>query len=134
MKEMVETKNKLCSIGVDGWIHPHYEAFVRGEKKEHLERWNNGEKAELKRENNYLNEHYKNILHSDAVIAVNIAKNAQENYIGGNVLIELGQAFVNNKSIFLTNDIPKDSPYSDEIIAMDPICLFGKLENIKKYL
>ena len=47
MKEMVEAKNKLCELGLEGWIHPHYEAFVRGEKKDHLARWNNGEKAAL---------------------------------------------------------------------------------------
>lgn len=34
MKEMVDAKNRLCTLGFDGWIHPHYEAFVRGEKKE----------------------------------------------------------------------------------------------------
>ena len=133
MKEMVEAKNKLCELGLDGWIHPHYEAFVRGEKKDHLARWNKGEKAALKRENNYLKVHYKHILESEAVLIVNIKKNGKENYIGGNVLIEMGQAFVNDKKIFLTNSIPTDSPYADEIISMDPICLEGKLENIKKY-
>lgn len=133
MKEMVEAKNKLCALGLDGWIHSDYEAFVRGEKKEHLARWNNGEKAALKRENNYLKVHYKHILESDAILIVNIKKNGKENYIGGNVLIEMGQAFVNDKKIFLTNSIPTDSPYADEIISMDPICLEGNLENIKKY-
>jgi len=61
-------------------------------------------------------------------------KNGKENYISGNVLIEMGQAFVNDKKIFLTNSIPTDSPYADEIISMDPIYLEGKLENIKKYV
>jgi len=133
MKEMVEAKNKLCELGLDGWIHPHYEAFVRGEKQDHLKRWNNGEKAALKRENNYLKVHYKHILESDAIYIVNIEKSGKENYIGGNVLIEMGQAFVNNKKIFLSNDIPTYSPYADEIISMDPICLRGNIENIKNY-
>lgn len=133
MKEMVETKNKLCELGFDGWIHPHYEAFVRGEKKEHLERWNNGERAQLKRENDYLKVHYKHILESDAILIVNLEKNGTENYIGGNVLIEMGQAYVNNKKIFLSNDLPKESPYLDEIDSMDPICLYGDLSNIKQY-
>ena len=134
MKEMVDAKNKLCDLGLDGSIHPDYEAFVRGEKQEHMARWNNGEKAALKRENNYLKVHYKHILENDAILIVNIEKNGKDNYIGGNVLIEMGQAFVNDKKIFLTNDMPTYSAYADEIISMDPICLKGNLENIKKYL
>ncbi len=45
MKEMVDAKNQLCALGHNGWIHPHYEAFVRGEKQDHMARWHNGEKA-----------------------------------------------------------------------------------------
>ena len=130
MKEMVEAKNKLCELGLDGWIHPHYEAFVRGEKQDHLKRWNNGEKAALKRENNYLKVHYKHILESDAIYIVNIKKSGKENYIGGNVLIEMGQAYVNQKKIFLLYGMPTDLPYMDEVEAMDPTCLHGKFENI----
>ena len=53
MKEMVDATKELCMLGHDGWIHPHYEAFVRGEKLVHVARWQNGERAALKRENNY---------------------------------------------------------------------------------
>lgn len=130
MKEMVDSKNKLRELGYDGWIHPDYEAFVRGDKKEILDRWVKGERAALKRENNYFKIHYKNILASDAVLFVNSEKNGMKNYIGGNVLIEMGQAYVNDKKIFLLGDIPKNSPYVDEIEAMDPICLHGDLKNI----
>lgn len=130
MKEMVDCKNKLCKLGYDGWIHPDYESFVRGEKKDLLERWVKGERAAIKRENNYLKVHYKHILTSDAILIVNLEKNGIKNYIGGNVLIEMGQAHVNDRKIFLLGDIPKDSPYVDEIAAMDPICLHGDLKNI----
>lgn len=30
--QMVDSKNKLRELGFDGWIHPDYEAYVRGEK------------------------------------------------------------------------------------------------------
>lgn len=46
--------------------------------------------------------------------------------------MEMGMAYVNDKKIFLLNDIPKDSAYLDEIEAMDPICLHGNLNNINK--
>ena len=132
MKKMVDAKNQLCVLGFDGWIHPHYEAFVRGEKPEHIARWQNGERAALKRENKYFHEHYKHILESDAVLIVNGEKHGILNYIGGNVLMEMGQAYVNHKKIFFLNDMPSGLSYMDEIEAMDPICLLGDLSNINK--
>jgi hypothetical protein len=134
MKEMVAAKDELCELGYDGFIHPHYEAFVRGEMKEHLNRWHSGERAQLKRENNYLKVHYSHILESDAIVFINAEKNGKKNYIGGNVLIEMGQAYVNDKKMFLKYDMPTDSPYFDEIDSMDPICLKGDLSAIKKYI
>ncbi len=133
MKEMVDVKNQLCALGYDGWTHPHYEALVRGEKQEHLNRWRNGERAALKRENNYFHEHYKNILASNAILVVNSAKHNIENYIGGNVLMEMGQAYVNYKKIFFLHSMPSTLSYMDEIEAMDPICLIGDLSNIKQW-
>ena len=132
MKEMVDCKNHLCALGYDAWIHPHYEAFVRGEMQDHLRRWHNGERAALKRENNYLQDHYQKILASDAILFVNGEKNGIKNYIGGNVLIEMGQAYVNHKKIFFLNGMPTNLPYTDEIEAIDPICLEGNLAAISE--
>jgi len=134
MKEMVACKDRLRELGYDGWIHPDYEAFVRGEKQEILKRAFNGEHAAVKRENNYLKVHYSHILQTDVILFVNAEKNGKKNYIGGNVLIEMGQAYVNDKKMFLLYDLPKDSPYIDEIESMDPIPLFGDLNNIKKHI
>jgi hypothetical protein len=133
MKEMVEAKNELVGLGLDGWIHPDYEAFVRGEKKEILDRVAQGEHAAVKRENNYLRVHYQHICESDAILIVNLEKKGIENYIGGNALMEMGQAYVNHKMIFLLNGIPTELPYAAEIEAMDPICLNGDLKKIKKH-
>jgi hypothetical protein len=132
MHEMVKAKDELCSLGFDGWIHSDYEAFVRGEKKDILTRLTNGEAAAIKRENNYLKVHYQHILQSDAILIVNLEKKGVKNYIGGNALIEMGQAYVNEKIIFLLNDIPTELPYTAEIESMDPICLHGELKNIRK--
>lgn len=132
MKAMVDAKDELRRMGFDGWIHPHYEAFVRGEMKEHLQRWHSGERAALKRENNYFHEHYKNIVESDAILIVNGEKKEIKNYIGGNILMEMGQVYVNHKKIFFLNGLPRGLSYQDEIEAMDPICLEGDPANIKK--
>ncbi|MFA6314848.1 MAG: hypothetical protein WC648_00545 [Candidatus Paceibacterota bacterium] len=133
-EEMVKCSEQLRTLGHGGWIHPDYEAFVRGEKQDIVSRWLSGEHAAVKRENNYLKEHYEHILESDAILIVNAEKNGVKNYIGGNVLIEMGQAFVNNKKIFFLYGMPTKSAYLDEIECMDPICLNGKLADIKKYL
>jgi len=133
-EEMVKSSEDLRKLGYDGWIHPDYEAFVRGEKQDIVDKWMSGEHAAVKRENNYLQEHYDGIMQSDAILIVNAEKNGIKNYIGGNVLIEMGQAFVNKKKIFFLYGMPEKSAYLDEIQCMDPICLEGDLANISKFV
>ena len=131
---MVDTRDALINMGLDGWIYKDYDLLVQGKLPEQQELYDSGEKAIIKRQKDYLRIHYKNILKSDAVLVVNEVKNGIENYIGGNVLIEMGQAYVNDKKIFLLYGTPTNSPYLDEIIAMEPICLNGDLELIKNYI
>ena len=118
---------------MNGWIHPDYEAFGRGEKMDIWKRAHSGEHVQVKKENNYVKAHYKNICDSDAILVVNSEKDGVKNYIGPNVLIEMGQAYVNDKKIFLLNEIPVGMPHTDEVETFDPICLSGNLKNIKKY-
>lgn len=134
MYAMVKARDDLVEIGVDGWIHEDYDLLVAGNLPYQQEQYDRGERAAIKRQRDYLRVHYKHILASDAVLVVNGTKNGVDNYIGGNVLIEMGQAFVNDKKIFFLHGLPSSSPYLDEIMAMDPICLEGEIENIKKYL
>lgn len=133
-EEMVTCSEELRKLGYEGWIHPDYEAFVRGEKQDIVGRWLKGEHAAVKRENNYLKTHYKHILESDAILIVNAEKNGIGNYIGGNVLIEMGQAYVHDKKIFFLYGMPEKSSYLDEIQCMDPVCLYGRLSDIEKYV
>ncbi|PID33255.1 hypothetical protein CR969_01720 [Candidatus Saccharibacteria bacterium] len=134
MYSMVKARDDLKAIGLDGWIHENYDLLVSGKLDKAAEHGTHQENAARKKRFDYLRVHYKHILESDAVLIVNETKNGIENYIGGNVLIEMGQAYVNDKKIFFLHGTPKDLPYLDEILAMDPICLDGKIENIKKYL
>lgn len=130
VSEMVQAKDELISLGIDGWIHPDYEAYVAGTKNLLAHDAPHSEKAEMKRSHQYFKVHYQHILESDAVLIVNGTKNGMNNYIGGNALIEMGQAYVNDKKIFLLNDIPHDLPYAAEIVAMDPVCLRGDLKQL----
>jgi hypothetical protein len=72
---------------------------------------------------------YWNILKdSDAALVANYDKKGVKGYIGGNAFLEMGFAHVLKKPIYLLFDVPTMG-YSDEIRAMQPICLEG---NIKK--
>lgn len=132
--QMVDYKYQLIDHGYEGWIHPDYEAFVKGEKPNAVGLGSTSENMAIKRAGDYIKSHYHHILESDAILVINANKHGQENYIGGNVLIEMGQAYVNDKKIFLLNGIPQDSAYLAEIETMDPICLNGDLKNIQKYV
>jgi hypothetical protein len=131
VKEMVHCKDQLCALGYDGWIHQDYEDHVKGKMKAFIEGALPGESADFKRARDYIRQHYNHILQSDAVLIVNLEKNGIKNYIGGNCLMEMGMAYVNDKKIFLLNDIPVEAAYIDEIKAMDPVCLRGDLTKIK---
>lgn len=128
-EKMIEYKNKLNDLGHTAIVHPHYEAFVRGEKQDI---WNRVEKehAALKRENGYIKWYYDSIVESDAILVLNYTKRDIENYIGGNTLMEIAFAHVHNKKIFLMNPVPKLS-YSDEIEAMYTEIINGDLHKIK---
>jgi hypothetical protein len=133
VKDMVAAVDKLKNVGHDGWIHPHYVDYVHHQDLPHVRRnfahYAKGEAAAVKIENDYLRQHYAGILASDAIFIVNLEKNGIANYIGGNVLMEMGQAHVNNKKIFLLNPIPA-MPYKDEIIAVSPIVINGDYSKI----
>ena len=60
----------------------------------------------------------------------NFDKNGIKNYIGGNTLIEIGFAHVNNKKVFLLNPFPEEVSYVDEIKAMTDVILKGDLNKI----
>ncbi len=142
-EQMVNYRQKLIDLGHEVILHEHYRNWGSGQKaeinydgdqltldhKELIKKIEAKEHAKLKKENNYIKVHYEEILESDAVLVLNFDKNDIKNYIGGNTLIEIGQAYVNNKKIFLLNPIPKMS-YAAEIEAMEPIVLNRRLDKI----
>lgn len=87
------------------------------------------ESAQNKIEHDLIRYYYRLIEKSDAILVVNKTKKGIENYIGANTLLEMGFAYVLNKRIYLLNPIPKQDS-TDEIIAMRPLILLGKLESI----
>ena len=67
----------------------------------------------------------------DALLVVNnTLKNGRKNYISGSSFLEMGFAHALGKKIFLLQGIPELS-YKDEIMAMHPVILNGKLNKVK---
>ena len=85
---------------------------------------------EIKKKCNFIKAWHKLIVEGDAVLICNFDKNGVKNYIGGNTLMEMGFAHVENKKIFLLNTVP-DVSYRDEILAMGPVIINGDLKRIK---
>jgi hypothetical protein len=74
--------------------------------------------------------HFTEIEKGDVILVVNDEKHGKPNYIGGNVLIEMAIAFYLGKKIYIYNDLPKDTPYDEEIIGMEPTVLKGNLTDL----
>ena len=73
--------------------------------------------------------HLNKVSWAEAILVVNYSKNNIENYIDGNVLLEMGLAFYLGKKIYLLNPIPEIS-YKEEILGMKPIIINNDLIRI----
>jgi len=87
--------------------------------------------AELKQ--SFIDEHFRKIDTSDAILVINEDKNGVVNYIGGNTLIEIAYAYSQGLEIFLLNPVPTLS-YADEVRGMHPIVLDGDLAKLDEYM
>ncbi|MFA4855510.1 MAG: hypothetical protein WC634_02905 [archaeon] len=129
-KEMVEYKGQLNCLGHEGIIHPYYEEMAAGKMPELLKRIEK-EHAAVKKEYGFIKWYYDAIVGSNAILVLNFEKKGIKNYVGGNTLMEIGFAHVNNKKVFLLNPIPKEVSYADEIEAMVDVVLNGDLKKIR---
>jgi len=129
-KEMLEFRDRLREMGHEAVIHPDYEKRAKGIKPEW---WDKAKKehAEVKKQYGFIKWYYNAIVNSDAILVLNFDKNGISNYVGGNTLMEIGFAYVNNKSIYLLNPVPEIG-YKDEILAMMTKTLKGDISQITK--
>jgi hypothetical protein len=81
-----------------------------------------------------MRQHFAEVEKGDAILVVNDEKHGVENYIGGNVLMEMTLAFYLHKPIFLLNGVPQGSMLEEEIIGVEPVLLAGRLESLHEHL
>ena len=91
------------------------------------EAWQSGNHAEFK--SRMYQESRDKVSNIDAVLTLNFEKNGVKNYIGGCTFLELYDAFMLGKKIYLWNDIPEGILF-DEIHGFAPITIHGDLKKI----
>lgn len=93
------------------------------------ESWSLGEKEHAEFKARMFKRSKEVIEKMDAVVTLNFDKNGKKNYIGGATFIEIYEAFMGDKKIYLYNDIPEGMLY-DEISGFSPVILHGNLDLI----
>lgn len=91
--------------------------------------WELGEKEHAEFKERMFRMSEQRIATMDAVLTLNFDKNGKKNYIGGSTFIEIYEAFMKNKKIYLYNPIPEGMLY-DEIAGFSPIVIEGNLDLI----
>lgn len=127
--KIVNLHKRLADLGHEPQIHKDMFGIADGTAKELIEGIQISH-AEIKKKHNFIKIWYDLIINGDAVLICNFDKNGVKNYIGGNTLMEIGFAHVNNKKVFLLNPVPESVSYADEIKAMVDVILNGDLKKI----
>ena len=91
--------------------------------------WQNGYIAHTKFKVKMYNLSREKIKKIDALLVLNFDKNERKNYIGGATFLEMYNAFLENKKIYLLNEIPLGDLH-DEISGFNPTILYGNLNLI----
>lgn len=131
-KEMGDLKEELKNFGHKAVVPYSARQILIGEYSGNkIERSKkDGTFFRLVVKNDAIRRWYKVIKSRDAILVANFEKNGVKNYIGGNAFLEMGFAHILRKKIFILNSIPEIS-YKDEILAIQPKILLGKLKKIK---
>lgn len=126
-KKMIEIEKKLLEYGHTVILPSHAREYAELDSLEGI----HTESAKNKIKEDLIRDYFNKIKNCDVILVVNERRYNIDNYIGGNALIEMGFAHVNDKKIFLLNPIPEGVSYTDEIKAMVDVVLDGDLAKIK---
>jgi len=128
-KEIITIYRQLEEFGHEPMVHEEMFGIADGTAIELIEGISQ-DHAETKRKHNFIKWWHDCIKNGDAILVCNFDKHEVKNYIGGNTLMEIGFAHVNDKKVFLLNPIPEEVSYVDEIKAMVDVVLNGDLSKI----
>ena len=127
--KLEEIKKTLQSYGHEISMPNCYDAPETEQKM-----WNLGKNEHAKFKAKMFKQSHETISQMDAVLVLNYNKVKDgityKNYIGGATFLEMHDAFLLNKKIFILNNI-QPGPLSDEIEGFNPIVINGDLSCIK---
>ena len=124
-KDIAPIKEKLKENGWEVFL-PHTYENPNAEK----EWYTKGKEEHAKMKGEMFRKSRDRIKSMDAVLTLNFDKNGKKNYIGGSTCLELYEAFMENKKIYLWNEIPEGILF-DEISGFAPEIINGNLDLIK---
>lgn len=130
-REVGELADQLEQMGLEAVIPKTARAMRKSgnyDVDSHKTWYQNDE--EYERKSQLMRDHFDEVAAGDAILVVNHEKHGQPNYIGPNVLMEMSLAFHLRKPIYILNDLPKNSPFEEEIKGMFPVVLNGSLEKL----
>jgi len=139
--KILEIKKQLEDMGHEVLIPPHEVKNEKGDlipveqyyeiRKQMMAQ--NGQEHDWiwQRKKEAMNSHFEKVNEAHVILVLNYEKNGVDNYIGGNVLLEIGLAFWLNKPIYFMNPIPQTLSYTEELKGMQPIIINGDLTLIK---
>ncbi len=125
IKEMKEIASLLSKLGHEVVLPP-------SARKEKCPRMDEDFNKFLKLKQEYAREHFDAIKECDAILVCNFDKHGIKNYVGGNTLVEAIFAWYHGKRIFFLHDLPKELPYYEELVMIEPIIIGGK-EKLTKF-
>lgn len=129
--KFVEIYKKLEEMGHEPKMHELMFGIADGTAPDLIDNIRR-EHWSAKRKHGFIKWWHNSIKNSDAILVLNYDKNGVKNYIGGNTLMEMGFAHVNDKKIYLLNSVPEEISYSDEVKAMVDVVLNNDLAKIKE--
>ena len=130
-KNLVDNYHQLEKMGHQPVMHEQMFGLADGTAAQLKDRTSGAEHSEVKKKYDFIKWWYNCIKSSDAILVCNYDKNGIKNYVGGNTLMEIGFAHVNDKKVFLLNPVPTDVSYADEIKTMVDVVLDGDLSKVK---
>lgn len=131
-RHVCEIANELAKLGFSSVVIPKTAQKMRetGDYDvEHYKTWYENESTYDKKAD-FMRSHFDEITAGDAVLVVNDEKHGVPGYIGPNVLMEMSLAWYQRKPIYILNELPKNSPFEEELKGMMPTMLDGDLNKV----
>jgi len=135
-KQSREIKEKLEKRGLEVFLYPQSVRLRR--KTVDVSEYYSMRKKKLTPEllgakRQLMDKHFATIRECDAILVLNFDRQRKRGYVGGNTFLEMGIAYWLRKKVFIWKKPSKRLPYSEEIMAINPINVEENVERIVQY-